>query len=236
MMQRHEEAERPAFGAGVSIAEVVTRRDAVAVVRVAGELCEVGLAIGAALQTGDRVLLASDDRGGGWIVGRCAAPLVDRILEDEEPLRLHDRQGRLLFEYDAASGRAVVHVPSGDLDVEVPDGAFRVRARDGISLAGAEITAVAERADLVADRLAVRARRVETAVERVKHVVGIVESTADRIVERAKDVYREVEGLTQLRSGRLRMVARSTAELVAENALMKARERMKIKGERIHLA
>lgn len=164
------------------------------------------------------------------------APLVERILEDAEPTRVHDRQGRLIFEYDAANGRAVVHIPHGDLDVEVPNGAFRVRARDGISLAGAVIEVIVERAELVADRIGVRARRAETSIERVKHIAGVVESTADRIVERAKDVYREVEGLTQVRSGRLRMVARATCELVAENALLKARERMKIKGERIHLA
>ncbi|MCZ7679654.1 MAG: DUF3540 domain-containing protein [Sandaracinaceae bacterium] len=167
----------------------------------------------------------------------------------------------------------MLHVPDGDLEVSVPQGALRMKARDGVeiatdgdvrvaggrsvsleaaraegpasriamqpgelSLVGSVLTAAADRAELLASKLGVRAHRVESHVDRVRNVVKVLDLRAGRIVERAKDVYRETEGLSQTRAGRLRMVAQKAVQIVGENALLKARDRMKVKGERIHLA
>jgi len=179
------------------------------------------------------------------------------------PQVVRDRHGRLLFEYDPESDRSVLHAPSGDLEISAPQGTLRMSARDlvidgdrrveitaargeassrlsmeqgELTLVGAVVTAAAERAELIAHRVGVKAHALESHVDRVRHVAKVIDVRAGRIVERAKDVYREASGLSQTRAGRLRLIAKKTAQLVGENTLLKARDRMKVKGERIHLA
>jgi hypothetical protein len=246
---------------------------------------------------GDRVLALTDDTGATWIVGvirRAPLTLLDEALESPMPVQVRDRRGRLLFEYDPGEDRAVLHVPSGDLEVSVPEGALRMRARDGVevasqgevrvdagsvalraegklagqgaevalegrrveleasrgerarsrvtleagelSLVGSVLTAAADRAEVLASRIGVKAHQLESHVDRVRTVAKVLDVRAGRILERAKDVYRDVSGLSQTRAGRLRLVAEKAAQLVGENTLLKARDRMKVKGEQIHLA
>src|SRR5690606_36506007 len=232
---------------------------------------------------GDRVLALIDDAGGVWIVGVIRAPrprsLLEQALEQASPVEVRDRRGKLLFEYDPETERAVLHVPEGDLELSVDQGALRMRARDGVSvetagelamqaagvavrgqrveleasrgeassarvalqpgeltLVGAVLTAAADRAELLASKVGVKAHQLESHVDRVRSVAKVLDVRAGRIVGRARDVYREVSGLSQTGAGRLRLVAEKAAQLVGENTLLKARDRMKVKGERIHLA
>jgi hypothetical protein len=201
------------------------------------------------------------------------ASLIDEALSDAGPVQVRDRRGGLLFEYDPETERAVLHVAQGDLELSVPQGALRMRARDGVAietsgdlslrggrrveleasrgtgpasriamqpgeltLVGSVITAAADRAELLASRIGVKGHQLESHVDRVRSVAKVIEVRAGRIVERAKDTYREVSGLSQTRAGRLKLVAQKAAQIVGENTLVKARDRMKIKGERIHLA
>jgi len=233
--------------------------------------------------SGDRVLVTIDERGDAWVIGvieRSVTPLLDEALEAADPAhpandpvtRVHDRRGRLLFEYDPGVDRAVLHVPEGDLELQVPNGKLEMSARDGVELrseasvclssgevvelraerevpvasvkvrpgeivlVGSALSAAADRVEVLAHRFGFSAHLVESRVDRAKHVVRVLETRAGRIVERAGDVYREVERLSQTRAGRLNLVAKKAAQLVGENTLIKARDRMKVKGERIHLA
>lgn len=226
---------------------------------------------------GDRVLAFTDDDGTSWVIGVVRAPrpasLIDEVLAEPKTVEVRDRRGRLIFEYDPEAERAVLHVASGDLELSVPDGSLRMRARDGVhietggdvglrgsrvqleasrddagvaarvamepgelSLVGSVLTAAADRAEILAAKVGVKAHSLESHVDRVRSVVKVLDMRAGRIVERAKDVYREVSGLSQTRAGRLKLVAQKAAQLVGENTLLKARDRMKVKGERIHLA
>jgi hypothetical protein len=229
---------------------------------------------------GDRVLALRDGPRGAWVIGVLAPrppSLLEEALEasatDASPVAVRDRRGRLLFEYDPERERAVLHVAAGDLELFVPEGALRMRARDGVTmesdadltlragrsavieaargegpsariamqpgeltLVGSVLTAAADRAELLASKVGVKAHQVESHVDRVRTVAKVLDVSAGRIVERAKDVYREVERLSQTRAGRLKLVAKATMHLVGENTLVKARDRMKVKGERIHLA
>jgi hypothetical protein len=141
----------------------------------------------------------------------------------ERAVRVHDRRGKLIFEYDPVADRAVLHV-DGDLVVNVPEGKLELAARDGVVLRS-------ER-DI---RLDAR-RELRITAGRVLEAADAIETRARRIVERARDAYREVERLSQHRAGTLRWVAKKTAELVGEDTVLKAREKMKIRGKKIHLA
>lgn len=192
--------------------------------------------------------------------------VLDAILERDEPpapalVRDPDRNATVLRVPD---GDLVIDVPNGAIringrrgvDVE-SDGTLKLRSAraaileagpgDGsaarvevqpgeVTVAASALLLAAERAELLAARLSIRAKRFETHVVRMKQVADVVETQATRIVERARDVYREVTELSQLRAGRVRWVAEKTATLVSEDVLLKARGRMKVKGERIHLA
>ena len=225
-------------------------------------------------RVGDSVLVLTDEQGLTWILGLLPRSALDEALDDAPARRnvVHDRRGRILFEYEPEHDRAVLHIPTGDLEILAPDGMIRMRSGVGISLetagdlslrsdrrvdvvaaperssarlsmhagqvtiAGAVVAALADRAELLASEVGLEARHVETRVERLRTVAKVIDVRAGRVVERARDVYREVSGLSQTRAGRVRLVAKKTAQLVAENTLLKARDRMKVKGERIHLA
>jgi hypothetical protein len=226
---------------------------------------------------GDRVLAWVDDAGRAFVIGVLprATSLLEKALEAEErdpTVKVHDRAGRLLFEYDPERDRAVLHAPSGDLELSVPNGELSLRARDGVKLetpgdvsiqggrsvnleasrengprariamqpgelsfVSSVLTAAADRAEILASKIGARAHFFESHIDRVRQVVKVLDVRAGRIVEHAKDVYRETEGLSQTRAGRLRMVAQKAVQIVGETALVKGRDRVKIRGERIHL-
>jgi hypothetical protein len=79
------------------------------------------------------------------------------------------------------------------------------------------------------------ARTVRSTVDVAKQVFGFVESRADRIVERARNVYRDVEELAQTRAGRIRLVAEQTLHVLGERTLLKSRRETKVKAEKIYL-
>ncbi len=232
-------------------------------------------------RAGDLVLYFTDDAGRRYVVGVLRALRPSTAIEEaleaseraNEPVLVHDKRGRLLFSYDPQSDRATLHVPDGDLAIDVPEGEICFRARDGVtiesagavralsgervelavetpagagarvgltrgevSLLGETVTLAARRAQMLASVIGMRASRLESHVERIRQVADVIDTSAGRLVERARDAYREVERLSQHRAGRLKWVAETTATLVSQDALLKARDRMKIKGERIHLA
>jgi hypothetical protein len=66
-------------------------------------------------------------------------------------------------------------------------------------------------------------------------VTGLLEHTATRMVARAKDLYTDIEELAQTRAGRIRLVAQENFHLLGKRTMLRAREDMKLRGEKIHL-
>ena len=72
-------------------------------------------------------------------------------------------------------------------------------------------------------------------IEDSQLIVGKLTTIANSITEKAKNVYKTVEQLTQLKTGRMRTLVRSTFHLKAKKTYMKAQEDFKVKAEKIHL-
>jgi hypothetical protein len=131
-------------------------------------------------------------------------------------------------------GRGDVVMASTDLDGE-PRSALSMREGQA-SLSTERLGATIERADVTIRELNFVTRTLRTVAGRVKREVEVLETHAGRIVEHARESYRETEGLSQTRAGRLRMVAETSFTTLAEKVLLKAGEDVKIKGEKIYLA
>ena len=123
----------------------------------------------------------------------------------------------------------VLGAPDGDLELRAPRGKVRVVAAEGIELSTPSVRAKVGEAR-------VEGKTLELSFERIKTAAAVVETVAGRILERARDAYRETEGLSQTRAGRLRLVAEKTVSMLGQRAVVKAREDVKVKGEKVYLA
>lgn len=72
-------------------------------------------------------------------------------------------------------------------------------------------------------------------IARLRWVAERIDTCADEIVEKAKNVLRKVEGLTQLHTGRWRAVVASSWFVKSRKACLKSEKDFKVDGDKIHL-
>jgi len=188
------------------------------------------------------------------------------VLDEGATLTVRDARGATLFTHDARTGQSRVHTsgdltltaPQGHLDlsaaksvkVAAPTVELRAHAKpgtddapstlrlgpDGAALESERLEVTAQRGRVAVEDATFASNRLETAVKKARHIAGVVETRAERIVERARDVFREVDELNQVRAGRLRMVARGTWSVLSKRTTLKAEDDLALLGDKIHLA
>lgn len=141
-------------------------------------------------------------------------------IDSDEKLELRSHRG---LELRAES-------PSGS------DSATIVINPDRIGTSAAELLVAAGRAQLAAAQAVLTATDLQTTVARAQHVARVVETKAHRIVEQSKDSFREVERVAQVKAGRLRSIARTSAQVLAERVLVRSKKDLKLRGEKIYLS
>lgn len=190
-------------------------------------------------RAGDTVLVGRADDGHAYVVGvvSAQAPVAPRLRHDPE------------------TGRTVLDAPEGDLVLRAK-GVVRVEGAEAVSLRAGEgdaqtrvtLDGVSLRAE--ATRIGVEAvealakvalARVEAGVlavaaRSITQTAEVVETRAQRLVERAHASYREVQTLAQTRAAQVRFIATEALQLRGKRALVKAEQDVKIKGEKIYLA
>lgn len=72
-------------------------------------------------------------------------------------------------------------------------------------------------------------------ISNIKLIARKVETLAQTVITKSKNVYKTVEELTQLCTGRLRTLVRSTYHMKSKNTYMNTAEDFKIKADKIHL-
>jgi len=140
---------------------------------------------------------------------------------DAERLRVYSPRNELLFEYDSASGRALVNVPRGGLALRTEEGDIELQSAGAVRIQGQEV-------GLTAERLEVRATHT-------RWIADKVETIAETVMEKVKNAYRSVEHLTQLRTGRMRTLVEESYQFRSKNAYVKAEKDYKIKADQIQL-
>ena len=190
------------------------------------------------------------------------ASAVGRVEDGIEHIEVRDCRDRLVFEFDPQSGRTVVWAPGGDIsfraagNVEFVAGkSVQCRAHDEVKLEagegrlrsslalGAEVVAIssrvlrmaAESADFALTEATLRSDQIRASVGDAKVVMSRLETITDRLFEQAKTVFRTVEDLHQLKTGRARTLVRDGYDLRAGYASIEAEADMKIDGKSIHL-
>ncbi|APR88234.1 hypothetical protein A7982_13583 [Minicystis rosea] len=140
-------------------------------------------------------------------------------------------------------GRAASVVVEGDPTVKVPRGRFVVAAAEGVDLVSGKA------ATLTADDVRVNARTgsllieslsyvgtvVQAQLEKAKIAATTLDTSVERLTQRAKRAYRFVEQFEQVRAARLDYTAKKNLSLHAENALVTAEQLVKVDGAEIHL-
>ncbi len=158
-----------------------------------------------------------------------------------ERLVMRDPSARLLFAYDPSSSRCEVYVPEGDLVLRTPKGAIGLEAATEVRLQGDQAVEVrtprlradAATAEVTLKEARLEAELVQSTLRRAQRTVDVLETQAGRIVERARESYREVEGLAQMRAGRIRQVSERAIHLLAERLALRAVKDVKVDGEKI---
>ncbi len=189
--------------------------------------------------------------------GPCA---LLRQQDGREWLEVRDAEDRVLFELDTRTGRAVVRAPSGNLSLEAPggdielvaggavrcrgervelrttdDGAALRLGRELAELTAKQLTLGAERASVLVTETKLVGARFAATLHDAKVTAHRIETVADRLLERARAVFRRTDELHQLEAGRTRTVVREGHVVKAGHAILQAAEEVTIDGQRINL-
>lgn len=105
----------------------------------------------------------------------------------------------------------------------------------GLLLSSKKIGLKAESAKLEIEHSQFEGKTFKGVLDRSKLFVGKIETVAVRIMERAKNVYRQVEELQQTRANRVRTLVEGTYQLNSDTTYIKSEKNVNIDGEKIHL-
>jgi Protein of unknown function (DUF3540) len=163
----------------------------------------------------DIVLVALAPNGAAYVLA---------VLEREEGARVTL----------SAEGELTLRQRHGRLTIAAQDGIDLVAAED-ISLMGRALRVTAAEGSVVVEKLAVVGGAVLAELDRVKLVAHTFDAVLDRLSQRVRNAFRDVEETDQVRAERIDYTATSTMSLHAENAVVTAEQLVKIDGEQIHL-
>lgn len=107
--------------------------------------------------------------------------------------------------------------------------------RAAVRVAAAAVDVTSERASLHTTEATVLAERIATTAAQIAATAGRIEIQAERLIERARDAYRDVDGLLQTRARRARSLIREAYQLVSERTSMVSTKETSIDGERVLL-
>ena len=102
-------------------------------------------------------------------------------------------------------------------------------------MTGKQIEVDGDRGTFSIDDATYAGRRLAVTVERVRTVVGRLETVAVRMIEKAQDAYRYVQNLDLIKSGRSRRLVDETYHIQSEQTVIKADQDVKVKGDKIYL-
>lgn len=216
-----------------------------------GELYIVGVLLaakGPTISTREGVIasvegssIAIRDASGALAVEYDAAAGTARVAAPRGDLTLAAPKGKVVVEaatdIELRAQRDVLHRAARRIACEAGSSAEPgfVVERAAVRVTTNALNVTSERASLHTTEGHVIAERIETTAAQIVSTVGRMEVRAERLIERAKDAYREVDGLLQTRAGRARSLIREAYQLVSERTSLVSKKETSIDGERVLL-
>ena len=171
-------------------------------------------------QVDDKVLVAGENLQSGFIIGLFPSKAGSR---------------HYVIEQDAEGGEVTLTVPQGDLNFRSDKGSINILAAKGVSINSGEFSLDSAKGNIKITEAIYQGMKLGATVERTKMLLGKVTTTAGRIIEKAKNVYRQVDNLNQIKAGRMKTVIKSSYHLKSERIVEKAEKEVSIDGEKINL-
>jgi hypothetical protein len=106
---------------------------------------------------------------------------------------------------------------------------------EGIRFKTPELNAEADQANLQISKTHLTGRSVSAKVDTFHLLSHRFESLTETLIEKARNVYRTAEQLSQTQAGRLRTIVSDLCHLKARKVNFKAEEDFKVNGDKIHL-
>ncbi|ANM28745.1 hypothetical protein ABI59_02645 [Acidobacteria bacterium Mor1] len=106
---------------------------------------------------------------------------------------------------------------------------------DSLDLAADRMELATQEADWTLGDASLQGNRAEVSFKRASMAVGRLEAVTRTLVQRARNVYRTVEKLSQLRAGRVRTVVEGSHVCRANKASIHAEQDVRVQAEKIHL-
>ena len=205
-------------------------------------------------RVGERVLVASTLDGECFVLGVFRTEAAnDRevrqfqveqrgaatVLSVEGDLELRAASGSVRIEardgLDLRGGVETRISAGGALANSKANASTLLMRESGLRIEAPAVDATVETAKMKATEVSVATETMSLIAKKATHTIGLLDVRATRIIERAKNVFRDVEDQMQTRAGRIRVVAEQTYNLMSKRVLVKAHEDVKLKGEKIYL-
>jgi hypothetical protein len=172
-------------------------------------------------QAGDKVLVTGEDLESSFIIGHFPAqPLTHQ---------------RFSIEQDNLSGKTILTVPEGDLDLRSEKGSICLEAAKNIKLNSPQFTLETTKGEFNIADASYQGLRLGASIAQSKVFIGKLNTTVGRLIEKAKNVYRQVDNLNQLKAGRMRTLIKGSYHLKGESINQKADKDVRIDGNKINL-
>lgn len=131
----------------------------------------------------------------------------------------------------------------GDLELTAPAGKVAIVSKEGVDIATGGDVGVAARAvsmrarigSVVFERFSYIGDVVRAEVSKTRLEGGVLERFVDRVSEKVKRSFRTVEELDQVKAKRIDYGAEQVLALHSENAVVAAKELVKVDGAQIHV-
>lgn len=170
---------------------------------------------------GDKVLVVGESSENGFIIG---------LFPTAE-----NKKQQFTVERDPKTGKTTLTVAEGDLDLCTKQGSIHLRAAKEITLSSRKFALDTAKGEIKITDASYEGMRLGATIERCKLLLGKLHNTVDRLVEKAKNVYRQVDNLNQIKAGRMRTLVAGSYHLKSERIIEKAEKEVRIDGDKINL-
>ncbi len=186
-----------------------------------------------------------------------------RLDTDRASLHIFSPHDELIIEYDTVKDTTKVSSSTGKMVFNSPESItfksksidftgkdkinMKVQGHDSNSLSTfslgnyqtklncPDLRIITKKGDLFIDELRITGKKMLTNVVQATFNMGKLETKTKTLIHKARNMYQSVENLSQLKSGRLKTLIKSTYHLKSKNTVLKAEEDFKVKAEEINL-